>query len=66
MTRKWDSYKVDGNMFSECRSSAANTYSGIMLEAPQSVTFRESCRSLFVVDTSTLKDPSDLVKLTQI
>lgn len=54
---------MEGGMFGEYRSSAANTHRHIMLEASTSVAFRESCRALFVVDISTLKDPGDLVKL---
>ena len=49
-------------MFGAWKPSAAKTFSRIMLEALQTVAYRESCRALFVVDTSTLKDPSTTMK----
>ena len=62
-TRSWGHFKVDGDMFGAWKPSAAKTYSRIMLDALQPVAFLESGRALFVVDTSTLKDPSAFVEL---
>ena len=50
-------------MFGAWKPTAAKTYSRIMLEALEPVTFRESCRALFVVDTSIVKDPRVFMKL---
>lgn len=50
-------------MFGACKPSAAKTYSRIMLESLQQYEFCESCRALFVVDTSTLKDAGAFMKL---
>lgn len=56
-------HKVDGDMFDGWKPSSAKTYRRFMQEALQQVAFRDSCRALFVVDPSTLKDPSVFMKL---
>ena len=63
ITRSWGHFKVDGDMFGAWKQPAAKTCSRIMLESLQPYEFRESCRAVFVIDTSTLKDPSVLMKL---
>ena len=62
-TRSWDHFKVGRDMFGAGKPSAAKAYSRIMLEMLQPVAFRETCQALFVVDTSTLEDPSAFIKL---
>ena len=50
-------------MFGAWKPSAAKIYDRIMREALRPLAFRKSCRALFVVNVSTLKDPNAFLKL---